>query len=48
MFRLNPLKCVPKIVPKIKSGVPKVKRWCALDPLFAVWRNHFFMGTQFG
>ena len=32
MFRTKLLKCVPKFVPMMKSGVPKVVRWCALDP----------------
>ena len=48
MFRGIPAKCVPICVPKMEIGVPKVMRWCALDPFPESGEITFFMGTQGG
>lgn len=48
MFRANPLKCVPKSVPKTESGVPNVMRRCALNPFLEGGEITFFVGTHGG
>jgi len=48
IVRIIPLKCVPICVPKIEIGVPKMARWCALDPFQESGEITFFMGTHGG